>query len=1510
MPKLRMLLACMLVAAQMISVWPMASALADSSQQMSGTRTVTVQQAIQEAASWLLAQGPVKEDWDALALSQAGITISSSYLNAAREELGGFDSKTLPTGYARLILGVKAAGGNPEALNGVNLIDKIVNHPTLDGQGTNGVIYGLLALNSGSYTISNNALWNQTKMIDWLLQHQAPSGGWSLFTTDLKADVDITGAALWALAPYTSRTDVQTAVANAIAVLADRQFTNGDVTQSRTNSNSLAMVIIGLSAVQTDGRSGAFNKAEGNLVSALFNYFRADGSFALVAGGAADRTATNQALLALVAFKVLTGGQGGSFEAPVGGGNDADKASVYIHIEKPDGTLAEGIESASRPLEALQLLTARNSIDIVTRETPFFDVYQIGSIHGVSTPNYLYWGFNVKRNGSWTDAWDWNNTELKDGDELVIFYGPFGVSSLLDTIELTPESPIAGEPFSVKVKQFSFGQSVTSNVYVQVGSNKVWSDSQGVASFPQGYSVGDDKIVVTGALADGYPTVIRGVKQLQPNVSVRVEGPQFTLASKKTTGSTPFAALSNTVSSVVYDDGQYFAVNVINGIEPSDYDWWGFAVRRGGAWIPTDAWNTTRLQSGDELLVYYSTGDTQLVHSAELDPPVLNAGQGFTVKVNKEDWQGTVTAASNVTVQIGSQTKQTNEEGIATFAGLPSAGQYEISISGHRPDTGPMVAKLVTNVTVGEAVVVQPGNPGNNPASNSILLNVVGDSAKGEIVTGQRIQWQSGDTPYSVLVKALGSDSVVTAGKGDKLYVAGVEGLSELDKGAKSGWKYAVNCSFPSSSAGVFVLNNNDRVDWMYTLDNGADVEAIIKNSCQVPAGATAGSGSSGAASRVTTDMEKSMNELPISFDNVTPVDGSTKTVNVLNAENRMTADASESLKQALSTNTVSVSKLLLPGQTSVVADFKEEAMLEVSSQAATSYLMVSIQELGSTTPASGELLSSMYEFGPNGTTFTSPVYVSIMVPLGEMDLEQLALVWLNEQSGQWIPIPAVVDASTGIVTGKVDHFTKFAVIDKSKLEASAEQPPAGTPESVIDQSIEKAAAYVLADPDLSDWEAYALATAGRNVPASYLTAVENELKERGGKLRLVTDYERHAVGILAAGGNPRSFAGYDLIDSIVNNSNMLLQGTNGPIFALHTINKGGYDIASDAQWTAERLIASLLKSQNQNGGWPLVDGDPSNVDLTGMALLSLAPYQSRSDVKEAIDTALLWLSKEQQPSGGYLLEGVENAESIAQVVMALAALNINELDPRFVKNGISAIQSLLAYQQPDGGFAHMKGQGSGSIPTEQAMLALAMVRNNGGKPAAAPPALPQFADQADIAAWALPFVNKAYRYGLMEGVSEKELRFAPAGKLTRAEFVTIVLRLLQVKPNDPSSSAPFADVQPDSWYYLYVAEAAKLQLVNGVSDEEFAPNQYVTREQMAQVIARAFKLDAGTLAPVKPAFTDLHEANSGAIPAIQAVQAGGYMEGDDSGRFQPNEALTREMAAAVIVRAYEKMIK
>ena len=226
------------------------------------------------------------------------------------------------------------------------------------------------------------------------------------------------------------------------------------------------------------------------------------------------------------------------------------------------------------------------------------------------------------------------------------------------------------------------------------------------------------------------------------------------------------------------------------------------------------------------------------------------------------------------------------------------------------------------------------------------------------------------------------------------------------------------------------------------------------------------------------------------------------------------------------------------------------------------------------------------------------------------------------------------------------------------------------------------------------EWAVLALARGNADVLNSYYDGYYDRVVAyvrdniSSGKLNAdkSTDNARIALALTAIGEDPTSVGDHNLLTALDDVTYDLKQGINGPIWALIALDSKNYTSSS-----RDQLIKAILDGRTNDGGWAL-DGKATDVDMTAMAIQALAPYYNKSNgtVKDAVDTALVWLSTKQSSDGGFSSWGNANAESCAQVIVALSALNIDaDTDSRFVKNGHSALENLLTFEQADGSFLH-----------------------------------------------------------------------------------------------------------------------------------------------------------------------------------------------------------------------------
>ena len=247
-----------------------------------------------------------------------------------------------------------------------------------------------------------------------------------------------------------------------------------------------------------------------------------------------------------------------------------------------------------------------------------------------------------------------------------------------------------------------------------------------------------------------------------------------------------------------------------------------------------------------------------------------------------------------------------------------------------------------------------------------------------------------------------------------------------------------------------------------------------------------------------------------------------------------------------------------------------------------------------------------------------------------------------------------------------------------------------------------------------SEWLVIALARSGRDVPDSYYDSVVKAVQSAKGQLseKKSTEYARTILALTAIGKDPADVGGYDLLAGLADMDDVTYQGINGAIFALLALDSGKYDVPAAAeggtQTTRDGLVAYILAQQLSDGGWAL-SGTSADPDVTAMALQALAPYRTGDEtVDAAVDKGVQLLSDMQLSDGGYSSWGTLNSESCAQVLIALATLGIDPVsDSRFVKNGLTVLDALLAYAV-SGGFRHTVDGEADAIATEQALCALA----------------------------------------------------------------------------------------------------------------------------------------------------------------------------------------------------------
>ena len=171
---------------------------------------------------------------------------------------------------------------------------------------------------------------------------------------------------------------------------------------------------------------------------------------------------------------------------------------------------------------------------------------------------------------------------------------------------------------------------------------------------------------------------------------------------------------------------------------------------------------------------------------------------------------------------------------------------------------------------------------------------------------------------------------------------------------------------------------------------------------------------------------------------------------------------------------------------------------------------------------------------------------------------------------------------------------------------------------------------------------------------------------------------------------------------------------------------------------------------------------------------------------------------------------------------------------------------------------------------------------------------------------WFFESVKYVNQNGLMSGTTNTT--FAPNEPLTRGMLVTVLYRAEGEPTVD--KSIPFSDVDANAYYANAVIWARQNGIVNGVTENEFAPDDNITREQIAAIMFRyakykGYDVSVGENTNIL-SYTDFDEISEYAISAMQYVVGSGLMKGKTETTINPKDNATRAEIAAILQRFIE----
>jgi len=300
-------------------------------------------------------------EWAVIGLARSGYAVPDSWYEGYYktvteyvENCGGVLHDKKYTEYSRVILGLTAAGYDPRNVAGYDLTAPLSDFDKTIWQGINGPIFALIALDSGNYPSDL-----RDQYIAEILRRQLPDGGFNLTYDGIsdvskeKADPDLTGMALQALAKYQHKPEVKTAIDKALACLSSMQDEQAGFTSwGSVNVESAVQVLAALCELGIPIDDARFVKNGKTIVDNILSFKDSDGSFKHTADGSGNnQMSTEQAFYGLVCYQRVRDGKNSLYHM-----TDTVKRGGFIDNDIPDEQKEMGLPNKHADVKAMPII--------------------------------------------------------------------------------------------------------------------------------------------------------------------------------------------------------------------------------------------------------------------------------------------------------------------------------------------------------------------------------------------------------------------------------------------------------------------------------------------------------------------------------------------------------------------------------------------------------------------------------------------------------------------------------------------------------------------------------------------------------------------------------------------------------------------------------------------------------------------------------------------------------------------------------------------------------------------------------------------------------------------------------------------------------------------------------------------------------------------------------------------------------------------------------------------------
>lgn len=163
---------------------------------------------------------------------------------------------------------------------------------------------------------------------------------------------------------------------------------------------------------------------------------------------------------------------------------------------------------------------------------------------------------------------------------------------------------------------------------------------------------------------------------------------------------------------------------------------------------------------------------------------------------------------------------------------------------------------------------------------------------------------------------------------------------------------------------------------------------------------------------------------------------------------------------------------------------------------------------------------------------------------------------------------------------------------------------------------------------------------------------------------------------------------------------------------------------------------------------------------------------------------------------------------------------------------------------------------------------------------------------------WAEKAILTLHEKGIVSGKGENE--FYPQDTVSREEFTAMIVRALGI---ENGGETDFSDVDKDAWYAKYVMSAAENGIIFGVDENTFGVGSNITRQDIAVILARAIGAESDNTD--ENVFADDANISDYAKSAVYTMRKKGVVSGYENGDFMPQAFATRAEAALMVYRAF-----